>query len=422
MRLKGSISLPGDKSIAHRYAMLGALAEGETRIANFPQSRDCLSTLACLRELGVEIVRRGDEVQIKGHGPSGLRPPGERLDAGNSGTTMRLLAGILAGQPFESRLIGDESLSRRPMRRIVEPLRLMGADIEAREDEYPPLAIRGGNLRAIDYRLPVASAQVKSCLLLAALYPNDTSRLEEPSPTRDHTERALRLFGADISVADGKIALRGGRPLRAQSILLPGDISSAAFFLVAALALPRSEVIIKRVGLNETRLGLIDLLKSRGAQIEIAELSEVNLEPVGDLVVRYSPQLLGAERLEIDGKALPGLIDEVPVLAVLGTQLAGGLAVTGARELRYKESDRISLVAENLRRMGAEVEELDDGLIVKGRQKLRGATIATGGDHRIAMAFAVAGLLAGGETQLDDPACVSVSFPSFFQTLSELIG
>ncbi len=422
MKLKGSVSLPGDKSIAHRYAMLGALAGGETRIANFPESRDCLSTLACLRELGVEIVRREGEVRVAGRGPGGLRPPRDRLDAGNSGTTMRLLAGILAGQPFESRLIGDESLSRRPMQRIVEPLRLMGARIDARGDEYPPLVIRGGKLRAIDYRLPVASAQVKSCLLLAALYPEGTTSLQEPSPTRDHTERALRVFGAEITVDDGKIALRGGRLLKAQSIVLPGDISSAAFFLAAALALPGSEVIIKKVGLNKTRLGLIELLNSRGAQIEIADLSEANLEPVGDLVGRYSPQLLGAERLEIDGKMLPGLIDEVPVLAVLGTQLAGGLAVTGARELRYKESDRISLVAGNLRRMRAEVEELEDGLIVKGRQKLRGATIATGGDHRVAMAFAVAGLLAEGETELDDPTCVSVSFPSFFQTLSELIG
>jgi 3-phosphoshikimate 1-carboxyvinyltransferase len=415
-RLAGSVRMPGDKSISHRYAMLAAIAEGPSEIHFFASSADCGSTLACLKRLGVKMARQGDVLSIQGAGLAGLQPPREALDAGNSGSTMRMLAGILAGQPFRSVLAGDASLSRRPMKRVIEPLTRMGARIQSAPGGLPPLAIEGGALVPIRYELPVASAQVKSAVLLAGLFAEGQTEVIEPAPTRDHTEIALEQMGAEIGRQGRSITVRGRSRLEGRKLYVPGDISSSAFFLVAALLLPESNLVIQNVGLNPTRTAMLDLLASRGGRVNVLNVETVNGELLGDLHVESS-QVQGGE---IAPEMVPGLIDELPVLAVLGTQTEQGLAFHGAAELRVKESDRIALVAENLRRMGAEVEEFPDGLRVAGRQRLRGAEINTEGDHRIAMAFAVAGLVAEGPTLIRDSSCVDVSFPDFFETLERV--
>jgi 3-phosphoshikimate 1-carboxyvinyltransferase len=410
----GSVPLPGDKSISHRYAMLAAIAEGTSVIRHFAASRDCHSTLECLQTLGVEVSESRGAVTIRGRGLRGLRAPQKILDAGNSGTTIRLLSGILGGHPFESTLTGDDSLSSRPMGRIIRPLQSMGAAIESRERDLPPLKIRGGSLQGIRYSLPVASAQVKSCVLLAGLYGKGTTAVEETIPTRDHTEIALREFGCVLRIAGNWIEVDPEPRLRAQQLTVPGDLSGAAFFLVAAALIPNSNILLPGVGLNHRRRELLNYLMRAGMDLSVENESEEAGEPRGDLRVRYCPRLLERTLPPIRGAEAAALIDEIPVLSVLGSQASGGLEISDARELRVKESDRISAIAANLRSMGAEVAEKPDGLILSGGQRLHGADIVTRGDHRIAMAFAVAALSAEGETRIHDAECADVSFPGFW--------
>ncbi len=415
-RLEGEIRLPGDKSISHRYAMLAAIAEGASRIRNYATGADCQSTLNCLAGLGVRRRIEGGELVIEGLGMEGLVEPAAGLDAGNSGSTIRMLAGILAGQPFTSRLSGDDSLSRRPMDRIIEPLRQMGASVKARQGRFPPVEIRGGRLRAIYYALPVPSAQVKSCVLLAGLYADGKTVVREPVATRDHTEIALREFGAVVETAGRSIAV-GGRPtLKAQQLSVPGDLSSAAFFLAAALLIPGSSLLVRDVGLNPTRSALIDLLISLGADLRVENPVQRHGELRGDIAVRHSPLRGGV----IQGGMSTALIDEIPILAVLGAASEEGLLVKDAAELRVKETDRIATVAENLRRMGVSVEAFPDGLRVAGRQRFRGAVLDSFGDHRVAMAFAVAALRAEGESAIEGAEAARVSFPEFFSALDAL--
>jgi 3-phosphoshikimate 1-carboxyvinyltransferase len=417
-KIEGAVQFPGDKSISHRYALLGAIAEGETEIHFYSTSADCQSTLDCLRALGVKIERKENVVKIAGVGLEGLRAPAAPLDAGNSGSTMRMLAGILAGQPFRSVLVGDASLSRRPMKRVAAPLELMGARINTTEGGCPPLEIEGARLTPIRYEMPVASAQVKSAILLAGLYAEGETTVVERLPTRDHTEVALEQMGADIGRHERTIAVRGRARLLGKKLYVPGDLSSAAFFVVAGLLVPQSNLTLHNVGLNPTRTALLDLLVPMGGRLKVVNLEMLNGELLGDLHVGSSHPAGG----EIPPELVPGLIDELPVLSVLGTQTEQGLSFRGAAELRVKESDRLAAVAENLRRMGAKVEEFPDGLRVAGRQKLRGAEIDSHGDHRIAMAFAVAALVAEGTTLIKDSSCVDISFPDFFETLARVAG
>jgi 3-phosphoshikimate 1-carboxyvinyltransferase len=415
--LSGALQMPGDKSISHRYALLGAIAEGPTEIHFFASSADCASTLACLKKLGVKIERKDNVVTVEGGGLSGLRAPAEKLDAGNSGTTMRMLAGILAGQPFRAVMTGDASLSRRPMKRVIDPLTQMGARIRSAEGGLPPLEIEGGALKPIRYELPIPSAQVKSCILLAGLFADGVTEVVEKTATRDHTELALEQMGAEIGRHQHTIAVQGRARLVGQKLYVPGDFSSAAFFIAAALLTPESNLVLQNVGLNPTRSALLDVLVPMGGRVRVINLEVLNGELLGDVHVESS-RLEGGE---IPPDLIPGLIDELPLLAVLGTQTARGLSFHGAAELRVKESDRLAAVAENLRRMGAEVEEFPDGLRVAGQQKLRGAEIEPHGDHRIAMAFAVAGLAAQGTTAIKDAACADISFPGFFDTLERAV-
>ena len=411
--ISGTLSLPGDKSISHRYAMIAAIAEGDTRIANYSTGADCHSTLGCVRALGIGVEGSGTEFVIHGKGLDGLRPPAAHLDAGNSGSTIRMLSGILAAQPFATRIFGDESLSRRPMQRIMTPLAEMGARIRARDGKFPPLEIQGAKLRGIDYPLPVPSAQVKTCVLFAGLFAEGQTSVREPVRSRDHTEIALREFGADLqstrqSTGQGTVITVAGRPkLTGRELIVPSDLSSAAFFLVAALLVPGSELVIRGVGLNPTRSALLDFLAGMGARIRIPNLESVNGELMGDLVVEHS-ELRGGV---IDGALTAALIDEIPVLAVLGAATEEGLTVKDASELRIKETDRIRTVVDNLRRMGVEAEELPDGMVIPGRQKFRAAEFHSEGDHRIAMAFAVAALRGDGESVIHGAEAASVSFP-----------
>lgn len=418
-RLTGRVQLPGDKSISHRFAMLGAVAEGVTRIANFATSQDCHSTLACLRLLGVSIGLEGNNrVEIQGRGLWGLKPSAETLDAENSGSTIRMLSGVLAGQKFATRISGDESLQRRPMKRIMAPLIQMGARIEATQDNYPPLMIHGGNLRPIRYELPVASAQVKSAVLLAGLYAEGETTVVEPVLTRNHTELALRGFGVEVSTGPNTASVRGGQRLCGIETTVPGDISSAAFLIGAATLVPGSEILLTGVGLNPGRRGIVDVLVEMGASIEILDDRHQGGEPVADLRVRPAALRGGP----IGGAQIPQVIDEVPILSVLATQSEEGMEIRDAGELRVKESDRIRSIVENLRAMGAQVEEFEDGLAIPGRQPLHGAVIKTHDDHRIAMAFAVAGLVAHGETVIEGAECAGVSFPGFFAMLENMKG
>lgn len=415
-RLRGNLHLPGDKSISHRYAMLAAIAEGATRIRNYAIGADCQSTLGAMRALGVPVQQQGCEVLITGTGLDGLREPAGNLDAGNSGSTIRMLSGILAAQPFTSRIAGDESLSQRPMERIMRPLEAMGASIQAREGRFPPLEIRGARLRPIDYTLPVASAQVKTCVLFAGLHAEGVTTVREPVRTRDHTEIALREFGAEVEVQNRVIAVHGRARLRSLDLAVPGDLSTAAFFLAAALLIPDSHLTIKDVGLNPTRAALLDFLISMGADIRIPRLEQRAGEPVGDIEIRGSRVRGGRIEKELSA----ALIDEIPVLAVLGAASQQGLEVRDAAELRIKESDRIATLAENLRRMGVVIEVFPDGFRVPGRQRFHAARLDSFGDHRIAMAFGVAALAADGECVIDGAEAASVSFPDFFATLARI--
>jgi 3-phosphoshikimate 1-carboxyvinyltransferase len=412
--ISGSLSLPGDKSISHRYALIGAIAEGDTRIANYSTGADCHSTLGCVRALGIEVEGAGTEITIHGKGLDGLRPPAHDLDAGNSGSTIRMLSGILAGQTFPSRIFGDESLSRRPMQRVMKPLGQMGARIDAREGQFPPLRIEGGKLRAIDYTLPVPSAQVKTCVLFAGLYAEGQTTITEPVRSRDHTEIALREFGADVGVERQKITIAGRPRLEGRELVVPADLSSAAFFLVAALLAPGSQLSILGIGLNPTRSALLDFLVGMGARIRVPNLESQSGELIGDLEVEYS-ELRGGT---IEGGLTAALIDEIPVLAVLGAATEEGLTVRDAGELRIKETDRIRTMVDNLRRMGVEAEELPDGMVIPGRQKFHAAELDSCGDHRIAMACAVAALRGDRESVIQGAEAASVSFPEFWDTLS----
>jgi len=411
--ITGAISLPGDKSISHRYAMIAAIAEGDTRIRNYSTGADCHSTLGCVRALGIEVEGKGTEFVIHGRGLGGLREPSADLDAGNSGSTIRMLSGILSGQQFTSRIFGDESLSRRPMQRVMTPLAQMGARITAREGQFPPLEIRGGNLHPIDYVLPVPSAQVKTCVLFAGLFAAGRTSVTEPLRSRDHTEIALREFGAEVSVERQRISVSGRPRLTGREVAVPADLSSAAFFIVAALLVPGSKLVIGGVGLNPTRAALLDFLVGMGARIQVPSLENQNGELVGDLVVEHS-ELRGGV---IAGGLTAALIDEIPVLAVLGAATEEGLTVKDASELRIKETDRIRTVVDNLRRMGVAAEELPDGLAIPGRQKFHAAELDSMGDHRIAMAFAVAALRGDGESVIQGAEAASVSFPEFWETL-----
>ena len=414
--ISGSITLPGDKSISHRYAMIASIAQGDSRIRNYSTGADCHSTLDAMRALGVPVEESGTEVTIRGRGLDGLRAPAADLDAGNSGSTIRMLSGILAAQTFPTRIGGDESLSRRPMARIIEPLSRMGANISAREGRFPPLEIRGTRLRPIDYTLPVPSAQVKTCVLFAGLYAEGETIVHEPVRSRDHTEIALREFGADLRVAAKTIALTGRPTLTGRDLVVPADLSSAAFFIVAALLIPGSRLAIRGVGLNPTRSTLLDFLVGMGAAIRITEVESCNGELAGELLVSSSRVRGGT----IEKETTAALIDEIPVLAVLGAASEEGLTIRDASELRIKETDRISTVAENLRRMGVEAEELPDGLAIPGRQRFHAAELDSFGDHRIAMAFAIAALCADGESAIQGAEAASVSFPEFFETLRQI--
>jgi len=410
--------LPGDKSISHRYAMIASIAQGDSRIVNYSTGADCHSTLNAMRALGVPVEENGTEVLIRGRGPDGLRAPLADLDAGNSGSTIRMLSGILAAQSFPTRIGGEESLSRRPMARIIEPLSRMGASIRAREGRFPPLEIHGTRLQPIDYTLPVPSAQVKTCVLFAGLYAEGETLVREPVRSRDHTEIALREFGADLRVERKTIALTGRPTLTGRDLVVPSDLSSAAFFIVAALLLPGSRLTIRGVGLNPTRSTLLDFLAGMGAAIRITEVESRNGELSGELVVTSSRVRGGT----IEKETTAALIDEIPVLAVLGAASEEGLTIRDAGELRIKETDRIATVAENLRRMGVRVEELPDGLAIPGRQRFRAAELDSFGDHRIAMAFAIAALCADGESAIHGAEAASVSFPEFFATLGRIAG
>ncbi len=411
--IDGFITLPGDKSISHRYGMLAAIAAGESTIINYSTGADCQSTLRAMQTLGASVEREDGKVVIQG---GALREPARELDAGNSGSTIRMLSGILAAQAFTSRIGGDESLSRRPMGRIIKPLTEMGALIQARDGGLPPLVIQGRPLHAIDYTLPVPSAQVKSCVLLAGLFAQGDTVIREPVRTRDHTEIALQEFGAEIESERRVITLKSGAQLIGRELTVPGDISSAAFFLVAALLVPEANLVIHGVGLNPTRSALLDFLMSMGASIKVIDLHQTGGELVGDLRVRASKIAGGV----IEGALTAGLIDEIPALAVLGAASEAGLTVRDASELRVKETDRIAMLEANFRAMGIEIQVAPDGFHIPGRQRFHAAEIDSAGDHRIAMAFAVAALVADGPCAIDGAECAAVSFPEFFSTLRQI--
>jgi 3-phosphoshikimate 1-carboxyvinyltransferase len=420
--LRGTIDLPGDKSISHRAAILAAMAVGETRIENFSAAEDCSTTLRCLDQLGVSVKQNGTRVFIIGVGKNGFHKPDQPLHCGNSGTTMRMLCGVLAVQNFEATLVGDESLQTRPMQRVVQPLEKMGARIET-ESGRAPIRIFGTNsLHGIDHIQDVPSAQIKSSILLAGLNAEGETAVIEKVPTRDHTERMLEWFGAQVKTERRddrtRISVSGDSVLAARDITVPADISSAAFFIAAAACLHGSEITLRRVGINPTRTAFLDLLYRLGAKLEMLDETVVCNEPVGTIRVRSGFDMQ-AERVLLDGAEIAGLIDELPVIAVLGTQLNNGIEVRDAGELRVKETDRIHAVVENLRRMDAVVEEFPDGFRVE-RSDLKGSVVESFGDHRIAMAFAVAGLLADGETEILGSECVNVSFPRFFETLGSI--
>jgi 3-phosphoshikimate 1-carboxyvinyltransferase len=418
--INGVLELPGDKSISHRYAILAALAEGKSEILNYSSAADCKSTLGCLRHLGVEVHQSRERLHITGKGLDGLQLPRRSLDAENSGSTIRMLSGVLAGQPFSSTITGDASLRARPMRRVVEPLRKMGAEIRTLGADCAPLEIHGGTLHSIDYSLPIPSAQVKSAILLAGLYADGVTTVRETVRTRDHTELALREFGATVESLNKSVRIHPRPKLEARQLTVPGDLSSAVFFIAAALILPDSALMLHNVGLNPTRTRVLDFLISIGAAIHLASVQLRDGELVGDVSVKHSVLSGGA----IDDAQAAEMIDELPMLAALGPFTEKGIEIRGAQELRVKESDRIATLAAGLQRMGAAVEEFPDGLRVEGRSAghLRSAKVDPAGDHRIAMALSIVALGAQGDTVIRDADCVAVSYPEFFETLGRLRG
>ena len=415
-KLKGTISLKGDKSISHRAIIVASISEGRSVIKNFLRSEDCLYTIDAFRKLGINIDTSGDDVIVEGKGLSGLKKAKEDIYLGNSGTSMRLISGIAAGQNFETTLTGDKSLSNRPMYRVIEPLRLMGADIRGKEDKFAPLIIKGGNLKAIKYKTKVASAQIKSAVLLAGLYADGITEVLEPIKSRDHTERMLSLFGAKLVIEDLKVAINNKPSLKARDLTIPGDISSAAFFITAALILEGSQINIKNLVFNRTRLGFIDALKEMGADINIENNHFAGYEDVCDITVKSS-RLKG---ITISEKSIPSLIDELPALMVAAIFAEGVTHIKGARELRVKETDRINSMTAPLKEMGAEIVVKSDDIIIKGTGLLTGKSVDCRGDHRTAMSLAIAALRAKNNTEIRDVECINTSFPDFFDTLNSL--
>ena len=415
--LKGEVTIPGDKSISHRAVMFGALAKGTTEVTNFLQGADCLSTIDCFRRLGISIENTQDKILVHGKGLHGLSKPDTMLDVGNSGTTTRLIAGILAGQKFETTLNGDESIQTRPMKRIMEPLSMMGADITSiRGNNCAPLCIKGSSLHGIHYNSKVASAQVKSCILLAGLYADGITSVTEPSVSRNHTELMLRGFGADVVCKDKTASITPVSELFSQKIEVPGDISSAAYFIAAGLIVPGSEILVKNVGINPTRDGLIRVCQAMGADMTLLNKRENGGEPVADVLVRYS----SLNAATIEGEIIPTLIDEIPMIAVMACFAKGTTIIKDAAELKVKESNRIDVMVDNLSRMGAHITATDDGMIIEGGYPLHGAVIDSHLDHRIAMSFAVAALAAEGETEILGADCVKISYPNFYTDLLKL--
>lgn len=417
-KLRGELTPPGDKSISHRAIILGSIAEGLTTVTGFLPAGDTLSSADAMMMLGIPIKIDEDTLKIRGKGTYGLVEPENTIDAGNSGTTARLLTGILSAQNFFSSITGDQYLRARPMERVVIPLSLMGARIWGRDNgKKLPLAILGGNLKAISYTLPVASAQVKSAILLAGLYAEGETEIIEPEPTRDHTERMLSYFGVRIEKDDSRIKVRGPQKLESgRELSIPADISSASFFIVASLINPNSEILIKRVGLNPSRTGVLEILKEMGGDIKILNKREESGEDIGDILAKSSK----LRAVEIAGRIIPKTIDELPIIAVAACYAEGETVIKDAKELRVKETDRIKAVSIELRKFGAEIDELDDGMIIRGRETLKGTKCSSWGDHRIAMALAVAATRAKGMTEIKDAECVSVSFPRFFNILKTL--
>ncbi|MBH0165659.1 3-phosphoshikimate 1-carboxyvinyltransferase [Fictibacillus sp. 7GRE50] len=416
-RLKGSIKVPGDKSISHRAVMFGSIAEGRTTIDGFLTGEDCLSTISCFKKLGVSILQEGEKVTVEGKGLTGLTPPSEDLYVGNSGTTIRLMLGILANTPFESILTGDDSIAKRPMNRVTKPLKEMGATIDGNDSgNKVPLHIKGGETRGIHYTSPIASAQVKSAIILAGLDGEGTTSVKEPFKSRDHTERMLKAFGVEVETDDLSVSVAGGQKLKGTHIEVPGDISSAAFFLVAGAVVPNSEITLKKVGLNPTRTGILDVLKNMGADIAYQNKNDEASEPFGDLVIKSS----ALKGTIIEGDLIPRLIDEIPIIALAATQAEGTTIIKDAHELRVKETDRIETVVNELKKMGADIEATEDGMIIQGKSSLQGASVQSYGDHRIGMMLSVAACIAEGETTLANSEAIAVSYPSFFEQLNDL--
>ncbi|MEK4969465.1 3-phosphoshikimate 1-carboxyvinyltransferase [Cytobacillus sp. FSL R7-0696] len=417
--LSGEIHIPGDKSISHRSIMFGSIAKGKTVVKNFLAGEDCLSTIACFRKLGVKIEHENQTVIIHGEGMDALKEPEEVLDVGNSGTTIRLIMGILSGRPFHSVLIGDSSIGKRPMTRVVGPLKEMGAKIEGRQSgEFTPLSVTGGELESITYTLPVASAQVKSAIILAGLQAKGTTKIIEPEKTRDHTERMIHAFSGKVSNDNGMISVEGGQSFKATNLIVPGDISSAAFFLAAGAIVPNSKIVLKNVGLNPTRTGIIDVLKEMGAKMTIEPYeSNGHEEPAGDIFIETS-ELKG---VTIDGEMIPRLIDEIPIIALLSTQATGKTIIKDAQELKVKETNRIDTVVNELKKLGANIEATDDGMIIEGQTSLSGGTVESCGDHRIGMMLSIASLISDGDIELHQPDAIAVSYPSFFDHIDHLL-
>lgn len=415
--LRGEIILPGDKSISHRAVIIGSLGKGEVKVKGLSFGEDNLRTIAAFQQMGVVIEEEGKRnFRIKGEGLFALKEPTQVIDAGNSGTTMRLLTGLLSGQRFFSVISGDSSLNQRPMKRVIEPLSKMGARIWGREGNFAPLAISGSTLKAITYQLPVASAQVKSAIILAGLYAEGITEVVELSCTRDHTERMLIYFGVELERKGNSVRVRGESEWEGRDIIVPGDISSAAFFIVAATIVPNSEIAIRGVGINPTRTGFLEILKSMGASIEMVKEREVSGEPVADIVVRSS-RLNGTE---IRGEIIPRTVDEIPILSIAASLAEGETVIRDARELRVKETDRIKAIVNELRKFGVSVEEYEDGIMIAGQERIRGSHCQSYGDHRMAMSLIIAGLASEGETVVDDTACIRTSFPQFMETLNSI--
>lgn len=415
--LKGELCVPGDKSISHRAVMFASLAQGMTEISNFLQGADCLSTIRCFTQLGISITQTNSHLLVHGKGLEGLCESSSVLDVGNSGTTLRLLSGILAPQPFVSTLTGDASICKRPMKRIIDPLTQMGAHITSlASTQCAPLSISGSPLKGIHYQTPVASAQVKSAILLAGLYGEGTTSVTEPFRSRNHTEIMLHTFGASISSMDNTVTVTPRPQLVGQQIKVPGDISSAAYFIAAGLLVPNSELLIRNVGINPTRNGILNVVQAMGGKITLLNETHGVGEPVADLLVSSS----SLKGITIEGSIIPTLIDEIPIIAIMASMAQGTTVIKDAKELKIKESDRISAIVENLKAMGVNVEGTEDGMIIHGGSSLKGAVIATHGDHRIAMSFAIAALLADGTTTIQDSDCVNISYPSFYEDLKKL--